>query len=65
MIRGSVGGVTVGNQWMRNNPDLVYPEGHEDMDDATLLEAISTPTLEFEHTQKKHRTTLKPKPKTK
>ncbi len=26
MSRGSIGGVTVGNNWVRNNPDLVYPE---------------------------------------
>jgi hypothetical protein len=35
MTRGSVGGVTMGNGWLRNNPDLNYPEGHEQMDDAT------------------------------
>ena len=23
----SIGGITVGNGWMRNNPDLIYPEG--------------------------------------
>lgn len=39
-MRGSIGGVTVGNGWMRNNPDLVYPENHENMDDATLREAL-------------------------
>lgn len=42
MSRGSIGGVTVGNAWMRNNPDIAYPENHEDMDDETLLAAITT-----------------------
>lgn len=39
MVR-SIGGITVGNSWMRNNPDIAYPDGHEDMDDATLEKAI-------------------------
>ncbi len=26
MSRGSIGGVTVGNNWVRNNPDLAYPD---------------------------------------
>jgi hypothetical protein len=44
--RGSFGGVTVGNGWMRNNPDLVYPDGHELMDDATLGAALTYKTDE-------------------
>ncbi len=36
----SVGGVTVGNAWLRNNPDLVYPVGHEDMSDEELEIAL-------------------------
>ena len=39
-MRGSIGGVTVGNGWLRNNPDLVYPEDHESMTDAELKEAV-------------------------
>jgi hypothetical protein len=44
MTRGSVGGVTMGNGWLRNNPDLNYPEGHEQMDDATLAAALTSPS---------------------
>jgi hypothetical protein len=32
-MRGSIGGVTVNNNWLRNNPDLLYPENHENMSD--------------------------------
>jgi len=39
-MRGSIGGVTVGNAWMRNNPCLQYPEGHENMDEDTLADAL-------------------------
>lgn len=59
MSRGSIGGVTVGNAWMRNNPDLLYPAGHEQMDDATLLKAITIDPTEFESQFKV------PKPRTK
>ena len=38
--RGSIGGVTVGDGWLRNNPDLAYPEGHDFMSDAELKEAL-------------------------
>ncbi len=37
----SIGGITVGNGWLRNNPDIDYPEGHEKMDDEELRKAIS------------------------
>lgn len=40
MNRGSIGGITISNAWMRNNPELQYPEGHEEMDDATLSRAL-------------------------
>jgi hypothetical protein len=40
--RGSIGGVTVGNAWMFNNPDLDYPDGHETMSDETLSAALKT-----------------------
>lgn len=62
MSRGSIGGITVGNAWMRNNPDLLYPEGHEQMDDATLLKAITIDPMEFEKqtkTQKPRKKTIK------
>lgn len=38
--RGSIGGVTVGDSWLRNNPDLDYPEGHNFMSDAELKNAL-------------------------
>ena len=31
--RGSIGGVTVGNGWMYNNPCLRYPDNFDDMDE--------------------------------
>ena len=39
-MAGSIGGVTVGNNWIRNNPDLIYPDNHELMSDSELLEAL-------------------------
>ena len=38
--RGSICGVTMNNNWLYNNPDLRYPEGHEQMDEAELREAL-------------------------
>ena len=38
--RRSIGGVTVGNSWMYNNPCLRYPEGHESMSEAELNDAL-------------------------
>ena len=38
--RGSIGGVTVGNGWMYNNPCLRYPEGHESMSEQELEMAL-------------------------
>ncbi len=40
MKRGSIGGVTVGDGWLRNNPDLDYPEGHASMSDPELKAAL-------------------------
>lgn len=37
---GSISGVTVNNNWMYNNPDLRYPEGHEQMDGVELRKAL-------------------------
>jgi hypothetical protein len=39
-MRGSFGGVTLGNGWLRNNPELDYPDGHEDMTDNDLKSAL-------------------------
>jgi hypothetical protein len=39
-MRGSICGVTIGNGWMYNNPELVYPEGHELMSPAELRDAL-------------------------
>lgn len=39
----SVGGVTVGNAWLRNNPNLRYPEGHEQMSDNEIEAALRVP----------------------
>ena len=36
----SVGGITVGRSWLRNNPNLDYPEGHESMTDDELELAL-------------------------
>jgi hypothetical protein len=50
----SVGGVTVGRSWLRNNPDLAYPEGHERMSDNELEEALRVPEpLYLDDTPKK------------
>ncbi|WP_415912214.1 hypothetical protein [Neptuniibacter sp. QD37_11] len=38
--RGSVGGVTINNNWMYDNPDLAYPEGHKDMSEEQLRKAL-------------------------
>lgn len=46
MSRGSIGGVTVGSAWVRNNPELVYPEGHEDMTDEQLELALRVDPIE-------------------
>lgn len=40
-MRGSVGGVTTGNSWLGNNPELAYPDGHENMSDSELMNAIT------------------------
>lgn len=40
MNRTSIGGVTTGNSWLFNNPDLAYPEGHLSMDDDDLRLAL-------------------------
>lgn len=32
----SINGVTIGNNWMYNNPDLVYPTGWQNMSPAQL-----------------------------
>ncbi|MGR5368416.1 hypothetical protein [Photobacterium damselae] len=39
-MRDSYCGITTGNGWMRNNPDLLYPEKHENMTDAELYNAL-------------------------
>jgi len=49
--RGSIGGVTVGNAWMYNNPCLRYPEGHESMDEDELAEALMEDFDELENKQ--------------
>ncbi len=36
----SIGGITIGNSWLRNNPNLRYPEGHEFMTDSELKAAL-------------------------
>lgn len=54
-MRGSIGGVTVGNGWMRNNPDLIYPENHENMDDATLKEALKVNPYEDRGLKQAHK----------
>ena len=36
MNRTSIGGVTTGNSWLFNNPDLAYPEGHLKMSENEL-----------------------------
>ncbi len=46
--RGSIGGVTVGDGWLRNNPDLAYPDGHESMSDAELKDALKKPETDIE-----------------
>lgn len=40
MSRGSIGGVTVGNGWMYNNPDLIYPDGFEGMDEQEQRQSL-------------------------
>lgn len=40
MTTGRIGGISLGNGWIRNNPDLAYPDGHEKMDDATLMKHL-------------------------
>lgn len=62
-MRGSIGGVTVGNGWMYNNPELVYPEGHEDMDERELEQALRAPAIELPEDkprQKAKRKTITP-----
>lgn len=39
-IRTSYCGVTTGNSWMYNNPDLIYPDNHEMMSPAELRDAL-------------------------
>lgn len=46
--RGSIGGVTVGDGWLRNNPDLDYPEGHEFMSDEELKQVVSKPEIDWD-----------------
>jgi len=59
-MKRSIGGIIVGNGWLRNNPDLLYPEGHESMDDETLKKALGVnPTVSEEVTSMK---TFKPRP---
>lgn len=45
---GSVGGVTIAGSksWMRNNPEIDYPDNHEEMTDDDLYEAIKLTTPE-------------------
>lgn len=40
-MRGSYCGVTIGNGWMREDPELIYPEKHEQMSDIELHDALS------------------------
>jgi len=47
-MRGSYCGVTVGNGWMYNNPDLIYPEGHEFMNPNELRSALTKESAEPE-----------------
>lgn len=42
----SIGGVTIGDSWLRNNPNLNYPEGHEFMTDSQLKAALKVDPLE-------------------
>ena len=46
VCRTSIGGVTTGNGWLYNNPDLGYPEGHESMAEAELMEALKSDFVE-------------------
>ena len=41
IMRTLAGGVTTGNSWLRNNPDLAYPDDHENMSDSELMAAIT------------------------
>jgi hypothetical protein len=50
----SVSGITVGNSWLRNNPDLAYPDDHDNMSDKELEEALRVPEfIDFGETPKK------------
>ena len=40
-----IGGITVGNGWMRNNPKLVYPDGHEVMSDKELRKHLMSSNI--------------------
>ena len=49
----SVGGVTVGNAWLRNNPGLDYPDDHESMSDSDLKLALKSDLGEESVTSKR------------